>query len=60
MDLVSIYYGIDIITRVLILEEFNVAHLIINKNYQKRDLFIAIVKNRPLFTHRAKVLLLSN
>ena len=54
MDLASIYYGIDIITRVLILEEFNVAHLIINKNYQKRDIFIATMKNRPLLPTEQK------
>lgn len=48
MGLVSINYGIGIMPRVLIPEEFNVTLVPMSKNYQKRDIFIATMENRPL------------
>ncbi|MCX8650595.1 LysR family transcriptional regulator [Gilliamella sp. B2776] len=48
MGLASINYGIGIMPRVLIPEEFNVTLVPMNKCYQKRDIFIATMKNRPL------------
>lgn len=48
MGLVSINYGIGIMPRVLIPQEFNVTLVPMNKNYQKRDIFIATMENRPL------------
>lgn len=48
MGLVSINYGIGIMPRVHIPEEFNVTLVPMSKNYQKRDIFIATMENRPL------------
>lgn len=48
MGLASINYGIGIMPRVSIPDEFNVTLVPMNKNYQKREIFIATMENRPL------------
>ncbi|MDF7671113.1 LysR family transcriptional regulator [Orbaceae bacterium ESL0721] len=48
MGLVSINYGIGIMPRVSIPSEFDVTLVPMSKNYQKRDIFIATMENRPL------------
>lgn len=48
IGLVSINYGIGIMIRVPVPTEANVSLIPMNKNCQKREIYVATVKNRPL------------
>ena len=48
IGLVSINYGIGMMINVSVPEEANVSLIPMNKNRQKRDIYVATVKNRPL------------
>lgn len=48
IGLASINYGIGMMVRVPVPAESNVSLIPMNKNRQKRDIYIATVKNRPL------------
>lgn len=48
IGLASINYGIGMMARVPVPAEANVSLIPMNKNRQKRDIYVATVKNRPL------------